>query len=189
MEDTGFTVTLPSNSNMVSHPSNRGNNSVVKLSPQLSFSGSIHNEDVSWEVALTTLQFTNRFCDLRENCTIYVVLELYTAGVINANVEKPKGVTELPGKFTDTNLTDMNDIEKRILKTFQAASHKPVGGSTRTVTSYVYVKILAPAGDYKNPLLVVQNLAIGSNMPFGEASVERGNRCRWCYRANYVPSR
>jgi hypothetical protein len=169
MEDTSFTVTLPSNSNMASHPSNRGNNYVVKLSSPLNFSGSTLNEDVSWEVALTTVQYTNRFYDLRENSTLYVVLELYTTGVINNNVEKPKGVTELQAKFTDTNLADLNDTEKRILKSFQAATHKPIGGSTRTVTSYVYGKVLAPAGDYKNPLLVVQNLVSGCNMLFGGA--------------------
>jgi hypothetical protein len=129
MEDTSFTVTLPSNSNMASHPTNRGNNYVVKLSSPLNFSGSTLNEDVSWEVALTTVQYTNRFCDLRENSTLYVVLELYTTGVINTSVEKPKGVTELPAKFTDTNLKDMSNIEKRILKTFPAASHKPIGAA------------------------------------------------------------
>ena len=167
MEDANFTVTLPSNSNMNSHPSNRGNNYVVKLSSPLNFSGPTLNEDGSWEVALTTVQYTNRFYDLRENCTLYVVLELYSANVINANVEKPKGVTELPARFTDASLTEMSDVEKRILKTFLVAGHKPIGGSSRTVTSYVYGKILAPAGDYKNPLLLVQNLISGSNTLFG----------------------
>jgi hypothetical protein len=154
---------------MVSHHANHGNNYVVKLSSPLNFSGSTLNEYVSREAALTTLQHTNRFYDLRENSTLYVVLELYTTGVINTNVEKPNGVTELAAKFTDTNLTDMNEIEKRIMKTFQAASHKPIGGTTCAVTSYVYGKILAPAGDYKNPLLLVQNLVSGSNMLFGGA--------------------
>jgi hypothetical protein len=115
MEDASFTVTLPSNSNMASHPTYRGNNYVVKLSSPLNFSGSTLNEDVSWEVALTTVQYTNRFYDLRENSTLYIALELYSANAINTNVEKPKGATELPAKFTDTNLTDMNEMEKRIL--------------------------------------------------------------------------
>ena len=152
---------------MKSHPTNRGNNYIVKLSSPLNFSGQTLNEDAAWEVALTTMQYTNRFYDLRENCTLYVVLESYSANVINAAVDRPKGVTELPAKFTDANLTAMSDVEKRILKTFLAATHKPIGGSSRTVVSYLYGKVLAPAGDYKNPLLLVQNLINGSNMLFG----------------------
>ena len=167
MEDANFTVTLPSNSNMSSHPTNRGNNYTVKLSSPLNFSGQTLNEDASWEVALTTMQYTNRFYDLRENCWLYIVLESYSSTVINVNVDRPKGVTELPAKFTDANLTEMSAVEKRILKTFLAATHKPIGGSNRTVTSYLYGKVLAPAGDYKNPLLLVQNLINGSNMLFG----------------------
>jgi hypothetical protein len=166
MEDANFTVTLPSNSNMNSHPANRGNNYVVKLSSPLNFSGQTLNEDASWEVALTTLQYTNRFYDLRENCTLYLVMENYSATTINSAFDRPKGVIELPAPFTDANLTDMTDVEKRILKTFLAASHKPkIAG--RTVTSYLYGKVLAPAGDYKNPLLLVQNLINGSNALFG----------------------
>ena len=94
-------------------------------------------------------------------------------------VDRPKGVTELPAKFTDANLTDMSDVEKRILKTFLAATHKPIGGSNRTVTSYLYGKVLAPAGDYKNPLLLVQNLINGSNMLFGTTTlfIEYGPCC------------
>ena len=166
MEDANFTVTLPSNSNMNSHPTNRGNNYVVKLSSPLNFSGQTLNEDASWEVALTILQYTNRFYDLRENCTLYLVMENYSAAAINSAYEKPKSVTELTTKFADANLTDMSDVEKRILRTFLAASHKPKGGS-RTVTSYLYGKILAPAGDYRNPLLLVQNLINSSNLLFG----------------------
>jgi hypothetical protein len=110
MEDTSFTGTPASNRNMASHPSNCGNNYVVKLSSPLNFSGSTLNENVSWEVALTTVQYTNRLYDLRENPTLYAMLELYTTGVINTNMEKPKGVTKLPAKFTETNLADLNDV-------------------------------------------------------------------------------
>ena len=91
MEDANFTVTLPSNSNMNSHPTNRGNNYIVKLSSPLNFSGQTLNEDASWEVALTTMQYTNRFYDLRENCQLYLVLESYSATVINANCRQAKG--------------------------------------------------------------------------------------------------
>ena len=70
MEETNFTVTLPSNSNMGTHPGNRGNNYIVKLSSPLNFSGQTLNEDASWETSLTTVQYTNRFYDLRENCNL-----------------------------------------------------------------------------------------------------------------------
>jgi hypothetical protein len=167
MEDTNFTVTLPSNSNMSSHPNNRGNNYVVKLSSPLNFSGQTLNEDAAWEVALTTVQYTNRFYDLRENCTLYTVLEFNSAGAVNTNVEKPKGVTELAVTFGDANITDMSDVEKRILKTFKAVGYKPKGG--KAVTSYAYGKVLLTAGDYKNPQLVVNNLIQNFNMLFGGA--------------------
>ena len=167
MEDANFTVTLPSNSNMGSHPTNRGNNFVVKLSSPLNFSGQTLNEDSAWEVSLTTVQYTNRFYDLRENCTLHVVMENYNPSTINATFEKPKGVTELLSTFTDANIASMTDVEKRILKTFRAASHKLKGGATRTVTSYLHGKIMVPAGDYKNPALMVQNLIHSSSMMFG----------------------
>jgi hypothetical protein len=167
MEDANFTVTLPSNSNMNSHPTNRGNNYIVKLSSPLNFSGPTLNEDVSWEAALTTVQYTNRFYDMRENCTLYLVLECYSAGMITATYDKPKGVTELLPRFADANLTDLSTIEKRILKTFLAPTHEPIGGSNRTITSYLYGKVHAAAGDYKNPLLLVQNLINSSNTLFG----------------------
>jgi hypothetical protein len=165
MEDTNFTVTLPSNSNMNSHPTNRGNNYVVKLSSPLNFSGQTLNEDAAWEVAITTMQYTNRFYDLRENSTLYTVLEFNSTNAVNSNVDKPKGVTELAATFGDANLTDMTDVEKRILKTFRAATYKPKGG--KAVTSYAYGKVLATAGDYKNPMLLVNNLISAFNMLFG----------------------
>jgi hypothetical protein len=120
VEDTNFTVTLPSNSNMNYHPTNSGNNYVVKLSSPLNFSGQTLNEDAAWEVAITTMQYTNRFYDLRENSTLNAVLEFNSAGAINTNVDKPKGVTELAATFGDANITDMTDMEKRILKTNQS---------------------------------------------------------------------
>ena len=166
MEDTNFTVTLPSNSNMGSHPKNRGNNYVVKLNSPLNFSGQTLNEDVEWEVALTTMQYTNRFYDLRENSTLYIVIENYYNEAINGNFGQPKGVTELPAKFTDTNLARVPDMEKCILNTFQLPSYRPKG-STRPVISYLYARVSAAAGDYKNPLLVAQNLINSSNEMFG----------------------
>jgi hypothetical protein len=100
MEDTNFTVTLPSNSNVNSHPTNRGNNYVVKLSSPLNFSGQTLNADAAWEeAAITTMQYTNRFYDLRENSTLYTVLEFNSANAVNSNVDKPKGVTELAATF------------------------------------------------------------------------------------------
>jgi hypothetical protein len=139
MEDTNFTVTRPSNTNMASHLSNRGNNYVVKVSSPLSFSGQTLNEDAALEVALTTVQYTNRFYDLRENCTLYTVLVFNSTNAVNTNVEKPKGVTELAATFGETNITDMSDVEKDILKTFKAVGYKPKGG--KAVTSYAYGKV------------------------------------------------
>jgi hypothetical protein len=165
MEDLNFTVTLPSNSNMTSNPTNRGNNYVVKLSSPLNFTGQTLNEDTSWEVALTTMQYTNRFYDLRENCTLYIAIEVYLQSAINTAVDRPKKVTELPIRFTDAHLTDMSDIEKRILKSVLVTTHKAKG--SRTITSYLYGKILVPVGDYKNPLLVVQNVISSFDSMFG----------------------
>ena len=167
MEDANFTVTLPSNSNMGSHPTNRGNNYVVKLSSPLNFSGQTLNEDAAWEVALTTVQYTNRFYDLRENSTLHIVMENYHSSTINAAFEKPKGVTELTAGFTDASIANMTDVEKRILKKFQTVASRLKGGVSRVVTSYLHGKIMAPAGDYKNPALLVQNMIYSSNALFG----------------------
>jgi hypothetical protein len=160
MEDANFTVTLPSNSNMGSHPTNRGNNYVVKLSSPLNFSGQTLNEDAQWEAALTTVQYTNRFYDLRENCTLYFVLEFYAPAGIQSQYGQPVGASEFAAKFTEAHLTaaKLSDLEKRIMRTFLATTHVLKGGATRTVAGYAMGKVTACAGDYKNPLTVVQNI-------------------------------
>ena len=74
MENSNFVVTLPSNSNVLSHPSNRGHNYVVRLAAPINLTSRLLNDDSRWEVALTSLQYTNHFYQLREDVTIYALV-------------------------------------------------------------------------------------------------------------------
>jgi hypothetical protein len=74
MEKSDFVVTLPSNSNMQTHPGNRGHNYVVKLASPINLTGPTLNHASRWEVALTTLQCRNHFYQLREDISIYAVV-------------------------------------------------------------------------------------------------------------------
>lgn len=81
---SGFTVTCPSNSNMISHPHNLGSNYTVKLPKPLCFSGQTLNEDVHWQVAMLSVHYTHNFYNFREPCTIYMVVEAPVARPANA---------------------------------------------------------------------------------------------------------
>jgi hypothetical protein len=135
------------------------------------------NEDTAWEVALTSVQYTNRFYDLREYCTLHFVLENYSTTAIVTTALKPAGSTELPANFTATSTSSMTAVEQRIMSVFRAPGHRPMGAS-KTIASYVHAKASIPAGDYKNPMLVIQQLASTINATFGSAR----------YSTNVVPS-
>jgi hypothetical protein len=59
---------------MLTHPSNRGHNYVVKLSAPINLTNQTLNDDSRWEVVLTTLEYTKRFYQLREDATIYAAV-------------------------------------------------------------------------------------------------------------------
>lgn len=72
---SGFTVTCPSNSNMVSHPHNVGSNFILKLPKPLRFCRQTLNEDVQWQVAMLSIHYAHNFHNLCETCMIYMVVE------------------------------------------------------------------------------------------------------------------
>lgn len=59
MDESDFIVTLPSNSNMRTNPTNQPNNYTVKLAEPL-------NLDGSWEVALVSMQYTPSWYTFKE---------------------------------------------------------------------------------------------------------------------------
>jgi hypothetical protein len=67
----GFTVTLPSNSNMDKHPSNTGSLYGVTLTSPLNFSGQTLNDDTRWQVAMLSLRYTRNLFNLREDCLLH----------------------------------------------------------------------------------------------------------------------
>ena len=71
----GFTVTLPSNSNMDKHPANTGSLYTVALSSPLNFSGQTLNDDTRWQVAMLSLHYTHNFFNFREDCLLHFVVD------------------------------------------------------------------------------------------------------------------
>ena len=72
---SGFTVTLPSNSNMDKHPTNKGSLYTVALSSPLNFSGQTLNDDTRWQVAMLSLHYTHNFFNFRKGCKLYFAME------------------------------------------------------------------------------------------------------------------
>jgi hypothetical protein len=119
MEKSDFVVTLPSNSNMQTHPADRGHNYVVKLASLINLTGPTLNSTSRWEVALTTLQYTNQFYQLREDVIIYAVVIVpgleYTH--IKSPLEKP---VQLDVDFEEDMpvIKALSETKRRMLKPF-----------------------------------------------------------------------
>jgi hypothetical protein len=72
---SGFTVTLPSNSNMDKHPTNKGSLYTVTLSSPLNFSGQTLNDDTRWQVAMLSLHYTHNFFNFSKGCKLYFAMD------------------------------------------------------------------------------------------------------------------
>jgi hypothetical protein len=147
MDNQTFTVTLPSNSNMALHPTNRGSNFIVKLSAPLNFGGQTLNDDVSWEVALTSLQYTNRFYSVRDTATIYVVVTFPNAAAITT-AERVPGMIQYTSNFDETTIDALPRVEKSMLRPFI----KPP--NSQDTSFIVTAKIVIRPGFYKDPSVV-----------------------------------
>ena len=162
MADQTFTVTLPSNSNMKSHPSNRGCKYTVKLGAPINFGGQTLNDDVNWEVALASVQYTNRFYDVRTSATIYVhvVYPNLQAITVTGN-NAPPGLTQYSEHINANNLKRLDAIEQRLLKPY-VASHE------NTTSAFVVSgKITVPAGHYADVSAVYNFFVSEFNKLFG----------------------
>jgi hypothetical protein len=73
--NSGFTVTLPSNSCMSKHPTNAGARYTVTLASPLNFSGQTLNDDTRWEVSMLSLHYTHNFFNFRRQCKMYFVMD------------------------------------------------------------------------------------------------------------------
>jgi hypothetical protein len=82
---SGFTVTLPSTSNMDKHPANTGSLYTVALSSPLNFSGQTLNDDTRWQVAMLSLHYTHSFVNFREDCLLHFVVDKPAVGNIAAS--------------------------------------------------------------------------------------------------------
>jgi hypothetical protein len=136
---SGFTVTLPSNSNMHKHPSNTGSLYTVALAIPLNFSGQTLNDDTRWQVAMLHLQYTHNFFNFRDDCLLhFVVDEPAVANTVTTETASSKVVAT---GDADVDWADFL-IEERITH-WVAERHKAAGktgtelvGSFETCTQY-----------------------------------------------------
>lgn len=109
-KESVFTVTLPSNTDMKTYPKNRGSDFQVKLANPLSLEGECLNDDNSWEVAITSLQYTNQFFDVPKTMTIRVLIEYREPpGPMTANVPRPFNTFQFENKVTRTQMAPFLD--------------------------------------------------------------------------------
>jgi hypothetical protein len=165
MDKSSFVVTLPSNSNMLTHPTNRGHNYVVKLSRPTNLTNQTLNDDSRWEVALTTLEFTNRFYQLREDATIYGVV--IVPDLKSTNVKATFGKTiQLNVDFIEdmSRIGSFGNTERRMLRPFVKDDT-----NKNELWSVVIGKFVMPAVDYKTTMelarLVANEFSAVSNIP------------------------
>ena len=155
MEKSDFVVTLPSNSNVLSHPGNRGHNYVVRLATPINLTPQSLNDDSRWEVALSTLQYTNRFYQLREDVTIYAVV--IVPGLEYIHIRAPLGRPyQLDVDFNENMpaIKAMTETERRILRPFVKDK------TSRAETWFVlFSKFIVPAGEYKTTMELARRVA------------------------------
>jgi hypothetical protein len=164
-DSNSFTVTLPSNSNMKTHPHNHGHNYVVKPAMSINLTDHTLNSDSRWEVALTALQYTNHFYQLREDVTIYAVVIVPDLESFQINAQFGKTV-QLDVDFTENDraIRSMSTTVRRILKPFVKDS------SNATEKWFVVLgQFTIPAGEYKSPLALAKLLTQRFNAVFNNA--------------------
>ena len=146
MDEQSFTVTLPSNSNMATHPANRGSNYIVRLCAPLNFTGQTLNEDANWEVALASLQYTNQFYEVREPHDLHVVVKFPNISAIDVSkVPTLRGVAQYDADISMARLTSAPTYLRHILSRY-------VKNDNTEPNSFIcYTKLVIPAGHYKDP--------------------------------------
>jgi hypothetical protein len=113
------------------------------------------NDDSRWEVALTTLQYTNRFYQLREDVTIYAVVIVPSLDYIH--IKAPLGKpAQLDVDFTENMpaIKAMSETERRILRPFVKDR------ANKTETWFIlFSKFIVPAGEYKTTMELARRVA------------------------------
>lgn len=176
--DGAFTVTLPSNTDMRTFPKNRGADFQVRLACPLSLEGQTLNEGNDWEVALTSLQYTNQFFDVPQPITMRVVLEYTQIGVLNTNsTPKPYNTHIFANKLTRAQLvtfmaTDKSYGSNGVLdKTDQVVLLRHTGQDTQIPdgNNIAFGKFYIPAAQYGNGLAVHRQFVTKFNELFAGA--------------------
>jgi hypothetical protein len=173
MEKSDFVVTLPSNSNMQAHAANRGHNYVVKQASPINLTGPTLNFTSRWEVALTTLQYTNQFYQLREDVTIFAVI--IVPGLEYIHIKSPLGKPiQLDVDFDDDMpaIKALSESERRILKPF-------IKNDTNKDETWfvVFGKFVVPAGEYKTPMELARRVAKEFSIVFNIPRYQ--HECKW----------
>ena len=104
MGDMDFLITLPSNSNMQTHPGNEQANYTVKLSEPLNLEG-------DWEVALVSVQYTPNWL------TIKKAIQLIAIHVAHTRVPKNRLEIYMPKSNRPARLAAQVDLTTTAAKT------------------------------------------------------------------------
>jgi hypothetical protein len=139
---SGFTVMLPSNSNMAAYPHNVGSDFTVKLPTPLNLSRHTLNEDVRWQVAMTSVHYTHNFYNFLEPCTLRFVVEMPLPAHTDLNEAPSSMCIPIDRRMK---MRGIDETDRAILLQYMAYDTKDTLSIEREL---LFGKVRIPAGYY-----------------------------------------
>jgi hypothetical protein len=162
---SGFTVTLPSNSNMARCPQNVGSKYTVTLPCALSFAGESLNDESSWQVAVLSVHYTNNFYNFGEPCTLHILVDAPQSDDVDASVKTSPLCTVASATSTATNDLSAQDVSLIKYALAQGSLlYKPKAQAPREV---LYGKVHIPAKHFSCATAVWEEIVQQFNSIFG----------------------
>lgn len=105
-EHDAFTVTVASNNCKNEYPDNKGTKFTARMTPALDFGGRTLNDEHHWEMALTSIEYTNMFYNLPETITVRAVVTYADQTVIDNAASRPYNTHSFPARFNGGQMTE-----------------------------------------------------------------------------------
>lgn len=155
MHSDEFTITLPSDVNANEYPENRQSNYTVKLATPLTLHGDTLNEEVEWQACLTSMQYTNRFYDVKEPMKVLVAVRFDKQSDIDDQAPRTRAEefakpTEVDD-FDDEDVAELSQDEKDLWLLKYSQSLLRYDSSAAEIPDGAWLavgRIVIPAGVY-----------------------------------------
>ena len=159
----GVPVTLPSNSNELTHPNNTKSLYTVKLGVPLNFSSNTLNDTSRWCVAMTSMHYTNNFYNFREACSLRVILEAPQASATDQSERASSACTCVSLRTEPDDNLDETDVS--FIRRFLGPTEAQPAGSFGSGNA-LFGKLLIPMKHYPSAAMVAEELISQFNKIF-----------------------